>query len=1116
MLKLVLGRSGSGKSARLMEEVRRKRTEYPGRPIVFLVPEQYTLQCERDLIRSLDIPGTLDIQVLSMSRLAERVLGEAGGRTRILLSDPGRAMLIRKVLAEHREEMQVLKGAEEGLVSRVGDFIREISRNRLDSGDCLEAAGRVDNPYLRRKLEDLARLAAGYEEELAGRYLDSEGAYGLLLSKIPESRILRSAPVLADGFTQFTRQGLEILKALGTVAESLTLALPFDDDPAEGSLFLRQQEICRELTGHFTSAGRPVETVRLEGSGRHPEIRFLEENVFRFPTARKEGPPDNIHVYEAAGREEEVTHVLGEIRRLTVEEGMRFRDITVICNALEEYEESLTRQLGDWGIPAFVDSPRPLQGNRFVDWCLLSLEAVRDGYPRETLLALLKTGFTSLTGEQAEVLENLILARGLDRGRFLRPLKTGPKDPPEAAVWLAALMEPLTDLEKRLKEAGTLREAASSFYHWLVESGAADRLGQLQERLEEEQEYLYAGRYAQVWNILMEILDQMAGILGEDPSDPERFMSLLSAGLGDRKLGQIPTGTDQVLVGALDRSKTHDIGALFLLGFNEGLIPRSAPEDSLISGFEAEILREKGMELLPDPATRYRNEKLNTWLALAKPSERLYISYALGGQEGETLRPSPLIRRIRRIFPDLIVHSGLTDTGLPVLPGEPSGYALAELSGLWLSAAASGTPVPEEALRWLRRIRCSDPETLRKLLDTAFPRDVPVGISPELARRLYGDRLVVSVSRLEKMAACPFAHFVRYGLRPKERQILQVKPADVGNLFHGTLYRFARDLKEEGLRWEALGDDDRSRRLDRALTDCLDTPEGEAFRESGATRFLAGRLGEVLEACVTAMSLQLARGEFTPEAFEVAFGRSGALPALELELPGGTRALLEGIIDRVDLCARGETIYAKLLDYKSGAKDFDFTRFWHGLMLQLMLYLAAYTGGASGVRPAGAFYFRVDDPLMEGATLAEAEAAGQDLGRFRMTGILVNDPEVLEALDRDPGGKSPVIPAGLKKDGTLTANSLAVDPGDMDRMMDYARQQAAGLAAGILEGRAEISPYRLGKDKTPCTWCEAAGVCFFRGGSPGAWPRYLEAMNRDEVLGRLRGEDCHGVDPGTE
>lgn len=1079
MLAIVSGRAGSGKSTYLIQQAKKKRFSDPGlaHKMYFLVPDQYTLQCERDLMEGLSLEGTLDLEVLSMTRLAQRVLQECGGATRIPMDEQGKIMLLRRVLMQHREDLVLLRDRSVGLLQEVSSLIEDLKRNEIDALFLIETADQVRDERLSAKMRDLAVIAQGYEEALSGGYLDPEEAYHLLLARLPQSDSFKNRIFFVDGFTQFSKQGIRILEELLLLGNTLYLAIPYDDQKSEGSLFLEQKKLISSLRKFCERQKIKMCHTHLEGVFRDPELAFLQRQLFSFPFEKYPQTPSQIVLLEASDTEQEARHVVASIARLIREEGLRPRQITVICNNLEDYAEPLMRWFERYDVPVHLDQQVSLLRDPFIGFVLSTLHLVRHHFDQSYWRHTLKFVFVPIETADKEKLENEVLKSGLDKASLREAL--GGERFEMARPWSRVLLV----FSESLQESDLVVHYATLLHAYLEEQGCFEKLQSLRQERLSEGNYLLAGRFSQVYDLFMSVLEQMVSLMGEEEVSLAEFADLLETGLLSKPLGEIPSGLDQVLVGSLARSKTQDIDVLFVMGMNEGVIPRDIAESALVSHTEARWLLDQGLDLGKDAATLYRREKMDLYLALGKPSARLALSYALSNVQGDVLRPSSLLRRLRQVFDQLpITHTEEEIKSLWPL-AKPSVW-LAEWqdeAALDVRAYLDGQDMSPSALARLALLkRQGQKEYLQGLLQADFRRDQVVRLSQNARMKMYGEQPVMSISRLEKMASCPFAHFIAQGIKPKKREEGVVESTDVGTFFHETFYRFAKQVQQDGLTWRQLTEKDSQKRLDQAVAEVMTQESMENIKKDPSLRRYQLMAGKSL-----AMMLDHVKSSaLDPSFFEVRFGRNRQLPALLLQVDEKTTWELGGIIDRADVLIDEKRALVRLIDYKSGDKDFDFAFFYHGLMLQLAVYAEALYGacdvlGVSEVTIGAALYFHIDHQPVEVQSLDEEEITKALQKRFRMKGLVLKDLSVVEKLDNDLFSRESMAGVHYNKDGSLRKDAHLVSEEELALIRVHGRRKAAELARLIHAGEVGIHPYRYQADKTACQYCEYKAMCFY-------------------------------------
>lgn len=1072
MLSIITGRSGSGKSRLLVERVKMilRDPSYEGK-IYFLAPEQYTLQCERDLIEGLDLDGTLSIEVLSITRLTTRVLEECGGLVRQTLDQQGKRMLIRKVMMDMAEDLEQLRSHSSGMLEEIASLIENLKRNDLSIEDLLSAAEQMKDERLLKKLRDLEQVYVAYQGALAEGYLDPEEAYRLLNEKLKHSKVFCGRKIFVDGFAQFSAQGIALLEQLLCLGNDLTLALPYDERGEEGSLFDAQSKMIDRLRKFCALEKIELVQEHLDRVFREEELAFLQQNLFSYPHEQWDKSPLHLNVFEAKDREQESRYVAHQIACQIKKGDLSPRDITVICDSLDDYYEPLARWFSAYGIPVHFDYKISLYQESFIAHVLRSLKLIGSSYVQSTWREYLASNYVTDDMELREKLENTVMRLGLTRGALREYLGD-----------TVACMKPIFKLEQALLEAKNVKEMVLALYKYLEEQSAFERLTDEREKHLERREFLLAARTAQVYGMLISVMEQMVLLMGEETLELNEFLELLETGLGGKQLGEIPSGIDQVLVGSLARSKSHAIRYLYLLGFNDGVVPASIRESALLSHREADRLKELGLDLGLDSASLYRKEKMDLYLAMAKANEGMSISYARTSMLGEALHPSSLVMRLKKMYPKLEILVQADDELLPLQRRE---------EGIWPADALEWGI--EDIGRYLRGEELSEEsqnnlyslyqggykEILDNLLSTEFSRQEKLKLGTKLASELYGSKPKMSISRLEKMASCPFSYFVAHGLKPQERKEGVVENSDLGTFFHDSFYHYAKALSKANKGWD-IAETERIERMEKAMDAAASGEEMLAVRKDPSY----ARYRKMATSSVRQMTEQLSLGSFEPAFFEVHFGQDEALPPIFLQVDETTTLELRGVIDRADVYREDDKAYVRLIDYKSGDKDFDFGLFYHGLSLQLAIYAEAMHGaaealGLASVQVGAALYFHIDNQPVVLERGDEDELKEELRKRFAMKGLVLKNLEVVQKLDGTVSSSPTMQGVKLNKDGNFAKNRHMVDSEELAKICRHGHHKATEFAAEIMEGEVGISPYRYGADKSACTWCEYRSICFF-------------------------------------
>lgn len=1098
-LGFILGRSGSGKTERIFARIAQIRREGLPGEVFMIVPEQATFETERLLSARLS-GGLFGVTVTSWSGLARRMLDSLGTR-RAFLSPQGRVMLLRRCADAVAPGLTVFKrvSALNGFPAEMDDLITRFKRCGMDPAALTAAADSLEEGSpLRDKLHDVSLIFADLERRCLDRYIDSEDMMNELIRRMGETPLV-GARVFIDGGDTLHEQAFPAFRALIRCAAEVVAALDHDASPRDGSLFFPSVRILERLTDIAREERCPYEIAGLREPKRAftPALAHLERELFAFPAEKFRGVPEGLSTRVCRSRADEVEEAAETIRR-AAGEGMRYREMSVLVSDLAGYAPIVSRVFPAYGIPYFTDVKRSLITHPAARLVTDALGAVESGFEPVRTAAFMRSGFVDITPDDSERFENFMIERGFFGSRLTEPF-TG-----EDAVYepmRLAVMTPLINLREALRD-GDCEARARAIHALLEELGVYEKqralCADLHERglLREEEEN------AQVFNTVLEVLDQVFVIMGDERIGLKKFVSVVREGLSSHEVGVIPTTADQVLVGSMDRTRSREVRLLVVLGMTDGLFPKARRDDRVIDDGDLRALKEKGYELWGSTASLSEADLMTVHSALSKATERVIFSYpaALAGSAEEvSALPCRLIGTIREIFPDIPTED------LTVSRGTRSNEKLAFASlGKRLRAMLdSGKPDDEASKLWA--YFSAKPEyrdELRKLTAACFGEEEVRPFGKDLARRLYGSSIYGSASRLEDFNKCPFLHFARYGLAAKPRRERSMLNTDKGTFRHAALEAYVRYVMEHELDWREITDDATDRILDEIVPPLMaDRRNGALFDTARQRAELVGIIESVRCTCY-AITRHIAAGAFRPTGCEVSFGRADSLfPALRIETPGGVSFRVSGIIDRIDSFENGEgRSLSRIIDYKSGGKDFRFGHLAAGIQLQLPLYAAAIDAAST----VGMYYMPVMDAPPQSKENGETEKVMTDelVKRFRLNGISLKDPEVVAATD-EFDKTSVVIKAKRGKDGELTGSGF-VDRDEYDLVVGAARSIAAASLERISEGEASVRPYRntASPRETACAYCDYRDVCRFDPDLSKGGYRPVRPQSADGFFGR--------------
>ena len=1127
-LRFYLGGSGAGKSTGLYKELIARSMASPRQNFLVIVPDQFTMQTQKDLVRLHDRGGILNIDVLSFGRLAHRIFEEVGGDETPVLDDTGKSLVLRKVAADLKDSLPVLGSRldRQGYIHEVKSGISEFMQYGLSVKD-VDALAEFSQKRgsLSHKLKDLAILYEGFLKYIKDRFVTTEETLDQLCRALEKSEIVQGSVVVFDGFTGFTPIQNRVIQTLMLLTEEVIVSLTMDpadavgngfDSVAEQDLFALSKKTIRSLTKLAEEVGvARGEDVICTENFRHkdsPCLAHLEKYMLRYPVKPYDREDLDIAIYEMSTVAAEARSIACKMQRLIHTGEYQYRDMAVVCGNLETYADLLAQEFDNFQIPCYIDQTKGIVLNPFIEYMKSVFMVLKQDFSYSSVFQLLRCGMMDFSKEEIDLLENYVIKTGI-RGEkkwnrpFARPVKNDKEDS-EALRQLNAIRETfmqVLDPMLRLQKRGLVKDYVQGVYDFLVSSHAAEKLAAYEAEFKQDENLVAAKEYGQIYRLVMELLDQVTGLLAEEEMSLEEFADILEAGFGEIQVGTIPQNVDRVLVGDMERTRLKEIKVLFFLGVNDGNIPKSGGRGGIISDIDREFLVGSGMELAPTPRQQMFIQKLYLYMNMTKPTKRLVLSFAKVDGEGKSMRPAYLIDSLCKLFPGLVIEhpeqEALSEQILTMQSG--MGYLASEMREY-----AAGYDVDPSRFYTLYQAykKTGGQDILDKLTRAAFLQYQEQKLGRELAQELYGQILRASVSRLETFAACAYKHFLDYGLSLREREEFGFEAVDMGNVFHEVLHIFADKLEESGYTWFNFPKTFSEKAVEEAM-EAVASGYGDTILYSSARNAYAiGRMKRILNRSVETIQYQLRKGTFTPESYELSFSSVSDLDSINIALSKEERMQLSGRIDRVDTYEDGQNVYVKVVDYKSGEKHFDLVALYHGLQLQLVVYMNAALElqkkkhPDKAVEPAALLYYHVTDPVIEAKkVLTEEEVNDKIVEQLRQAGVVNSSMDVIGQLDQELSGKSQVIPVELKKDGSLGSRSKALDGDALSLLSAYVNQKIKETGQKILDGEIGIHPYESG-DRSACTFCEFKGVCGFDESLKGYKKRNLGGMTSEEAL----------------
>lgn len=1084
-MKLIYGRAGSGKSEYIFDLIKENSRD----KIYIVTPEQFSYTAEKRLMETLKgdskyESATTNVEVLSFARMAYNVIKETIPGEQKRLEKSGKAMLIFEAISEHQKELNFL-GKSLDNVQTIITQITELKKHNITVKMLEEQVNNTQDKYLKAKLNDILILYKDLEEKIPVDFVDENDLLTLLAENIENSHLFDNAIFFLDEFAGFTKQEYAVIERLNEIAKELYITICTDElrvtKTPDADIFYDNKQTVQTLSDIFEFD--KDKQIRLANNYRfkNEELKHLEKNIFDLPYNKYEKEVENIKLYLAENQYNEVEYVATNIVKLVRNNGYKFSDIAVICNNIDTYSSLCKAIFDEYDIPVFIDDKKDITQNILIKYLMSILEIYSKSFSYDSVFNYIKTGLVGV--ENINELENYCLKWGIQGKKFYKDTWNF-EEKDNFVDEQKLVFEPLLKLKEDLNKEKNAKNISKILYNFLVE-----QLVKQEGKVEFNQENEDA------WNLIVDVLAEISNLFGDKKLSFDEYLKVLKTGMSTKELGQIPSGNDNVTVGDVNRSKTHKVKAVFIIGVNDGVFPSNSDSEGFLNDKDRANLKEENFELAKGTREKMYEENFNIYKAFSTAEEKLFISYASSDTDGKPLRKSLIISKLRRIFPELKEDCELNDE---VLTKKITFEKLLNNidSDEW-----------KEVLYWYKKY---EPEKLERALAGLKYSNIPDDINEKNINKLYGNNLKTSVSKLENYSSCPFSYYLTYGLKLSEKDKLEIKPIDTGSFMHDVIDRFFKTIMQDSeIKNSGIGvlDDDRIKSIiDEIVNDKLHI--SNKFNQTAKFRTLVKRLERVVFISIKYIVESLKNSEFEVLGTEIAFDtrESAKYPPIEMDLENGKKVSIIGKIDRVDIAKMPDGKYIRIIDYKSSAKDIELNKFVAGLQLQLITYVDAMCKNED-VMPAGALYFTLLEPK-----LAQKDLSAEDIEKklqesFRMKGLVLADINVIKAMDETlETGKSTKIPVSLNKDGDIAySSSNTVTRDEFERMQKHSTKLIKQISKQILSGDISVKPYYDEKSKsTPCQYCKYRSICQFDPKLKNNDYRFVANVKKQEVLDNLK------------
>ncbi|MCR5797543.1 MAG: PD-(D/E)XK nuclease family protein [Eubacterium sp.] len=1143
-VQIMTGASGAGKTYELQRWVLSEAQKNPEKNYYYIVPDQFTLETQKELVRksgenresNLE-QGISNIDVLSFSRLAFRGFEKFPAMSKTILDDTGKTMLLRKVLEEEKDNLTFFKKGinKPGFLDECKSLLCEFKQYSIgeDEFDKMGALG--------TKFQDIKLISRRFDEKLGDSFIMAEelmDQFTPLVTRIPD---FRDAIFCLDGFTGFTPNQYALIEELMRVCETLIVTITTDSTRRRNSVFGISYETIRRIIKSANNNGimllpewkvdnKPIDA----RYGGNKELAFLEENIFAHGGESYDDETESICLYTGETPGDEIRYVATKIWWLVASGEYQYEDIAVIAGDINAYQRQIIREFDRIGIRYFVDNKKNINANWMAEFVDSAIQMVDKNMDQESVFRFLRCGLSPLERSETDVLENYVIAtgkRGISTFRKEWRAKVRLIDEGYVNQIREKFMEAINPFVDGMRGGKkSVEEFSRAVYELIERTDCYERLIDQSQVFEESGDKISANEYKRAYNVIIEIIDELVELIGDEILGIDEYANLIRAGVSDKMIGFIPPKKNQVVVGDTKRTRLKAVKVLFFVGLRADCVPSTGGAPGIINMRERKLLEQAGIELAPNGNRKLANDLFNIYLNIAKPSEKLFLTHCTKNNKGESLEVSSVLSRIMQQFTHITrekcddnIYKISTDKG-----------RLTFVSGLYDGIFLHDD---EEANAWKEILRYNknqlDGSWVDRALHVHFKPVEAMELSDRAVEMLYGNNLQESITKLERFINCPFSFFLKYGLKLGEREEYSVSALDFGNIVHEVLEKVSEDVVKSDRGLADLEEQEIVDLVEDEVDKAVEEYQNQKFSQSKRVEYMVRRFKIMITESLMAMVAQMKRGRYNLEFYESSIESSGNIASMKVEIDENKRISFAGKIDRIDLCKRADEILVKIIDYKTGAHNLSLSDIYNGIKLQLVMYMAAamekcaQIDGDKKPTPAGMYYFHVKEPSLEidnSEYFERSEEHEKSIGdkkkkSYMYSGYTNSRVDVIQSLD-DVFGDGPelegrkssdIYKIKTKADGGFDSSAQVLSEEDWRDLMDIAVNKAAQYGKRIFDGDIGINPLRCGKTDG-CEYCPMNGICGVEQSNKDKFSNRVENLDDKEVVERLKRVRGNGGD----
>lgn len=1112
-LRIIYGKTGTGKSSFCFSEIAKLIEKEEN--IYYITPEQFSFTAEKNLMNFLKEKAVINAEVITFSRMANRALNEIGGSNKTNLSKCGKAMLIYSILSKHQNEFQFLGKSDENIEIGI-QSITELKKHGITMENLEKEIENINDTYLQTKLKDIGLIYKSFEEQISQNYIEETDLLDFLAKNIENLKWLQNSIIYIDEFSGFTAQEYEVIKQFIKYAKQVNITMCINDlemnTNPDTDIFYSNKQTLKKLIriideNHFILE----EPIKLEEQYRlkNKELKYLSKNIYNIKSTKYSQNVENIHLFLAKNRYSEIENVAKIINRIVRDKNLRYKDIAIITKNIDMYSSLVRSIFSKYNIPVFIDEKRDLNQNIIVQYLLSILEIFTTNYSREAMFNYIKLGFLDFEEDELFKLENYCIKWGVKRNKWKENFKyeleneNKKQDIERLNEIRKEIITPLVELKKNIDKEKTAINITKQLYDFLQNQNIEERIVKKVKWLEENGFIDLANEYIESYNIVLEILDEIVLVFNNDNISIDKYSRILKIGLKNSELGKIPGTQDQITFGDVDRTRSHKVEVVFVIGLNDGIFPSVNKDEGFLNDADRELLKNDGIELAKGTIENLYEENFNIYKVFTTAEKEIYLSYSSSDEEGRALRPSILINKIKKIFPELKEESDIINKKYEIVNESITYEELLEkiyklknkekIEELWYIVYEWYKNNP----KWYSRLE----QDMAGLEYTNIPKK----IKKENIDRLYGNTLNTSVSRLEQFRRCPFSYYLQYGLKIKPKEELKIQSFNTGSFMHETIDEFFKYVHEDNLNLAELEEIDIQKIVSKIIDEDLELSKNYIFKATVKYKILVRRLKKIVTKALRYIIQTLIYSDFNIKGTEVEFDKKGEYKPIRLELEDGKKIEITGKIDRIDIAKESDGNYLRIIDYKSSSKNIDLNEVYAGLQIQLLTYADAVCKEEDLI-PAGIFYFS----LLEQMVKADKKISDEEIEElirknFKMKGLIVADVKIIKMNDNNlTTGTSKLVPAAISKSGEVIERwTNGVKQEEFEVLQRYIYKTIKDISSEIFSGNIDLKPYNK-NGKTPCEYCEYKAICTFDPRKKGNQYNYIDKLTKDDIIIKMK------------